>query len=114
MHTRSALAVLSVLFAALGFAGISFAHESGHITIGEEEAIGKGTEVVTLLVKRGKIEKSWGAAVLDKAELKVTGPRQWHLVYRNGATAEPEKDRLFVFLTADGQLLGANFTGEAR
>jgi len=110
MRTRSILVWMFLL----GFSGLTTAHEGGHVTIEKEEAVQKSEQVVRLLVSRGKVEASWADAVLYAAELKVVGPRQWHVVFRNEQASEPDKKVLYVFLTADGQLLGANFTGEAR
>lgn len=107
----TALLILAVL---LGTGGSLAAHEGGHVTLEQDAAVRKGEEVVELLVRRGKLHGSWSGAALDAAELKVTGPRQWHLTFRNDAAPAPEQRRLFIFLTADGQLLGANFKGEAR
>lgn len=107
-----ALALAWLVLAAA--AGPALGH-AGHETIPEEQAVVQGRELIGLLVKRGKLDASWGAASLEGAALELPeGIDRWHLVFRNDREADPARRRLHVFLNYDGQFLGANFTGESR
>ena len=114
MRPRLRSAAVCMVLIIVGYGEIAPAHEDGHVTIEKEEAVQKGMEIVQLLVSRGKLEASWADAVLDEAELKVVDLEQWRVVFRNEQASDPDKEKLFIFLTADGQLLGANFTGDVR
>lgn len=91
----------------------AWAH-GGHETIPEEEAVRRARAVQELLVRRGRLGPEWAGAGVEAAELRmVDGVERWVVVFRN-PDAPPGRDRLHVFLHYDGQVLGANFSGETK
>jgi hypothetical protein len=65
------------------------------------------------LVSGGKLDASWRDAQPGKPEL-VDGKKgkEWRVVYRNPAAADKAKDTLYLFFTAPGNFIAANFTGQ--
>ncbi len=65
-----------------------------------------------VLMKSGKLDKSWGAVEYDSITV-VEGKKgnEWKVVYKN--TSEPDKDKstLYMFFTPPGNFIAANFTG---
>ena len=65
------------------------------------------------LVKSGKLDKSWSPVKHDSIAV-VDGKKgkEWKVVYKN--TSEPDKDKsmLYMFFTAPGNFIAANFTGK--
>lgn len=65
------------------------------------------------LTSSGKIEASWKAAKLDKAET-VDGKKskEWKFTYKNTAAKDVAKQTLYMFYALNGNYIGANFTGQ--
>ncbi len=65
------------------------------------------------LVGTGKVETSWSAVKLDKAET-VDGKsmKEWKLTYKNPAAKDPAKQTLYMFYSLTGNFIAANFTGQ--
>lgn len=65
------------------------------------------------LVKAGKLDASWQAAKPEKIEA-VDGKKgkEWKVTLRNPAAADPAKQALYMFFTASGNFMAANFTGQ--
>lgn len=65
------------------------------------------------LVKAGKLDASWQAVPLDKAEL-VDGKKgkEWKLSFKNPAAADATKQTLYLFFSQPGNFIAANHTGQ--
>ncbi|MBW8471453.1 MAG: hypothetical protein K0M67_24595 [Thiobacillus sp.] len=64
------------------------------------------------LVKVGKLDASWQAIPLDKAEL-VDGKKgkEWKLSFKNPAVTDASKQTLYLFFSQPGNFIAANHTG---
>jgi hypothetical protein len=65
------------------------------------------------LVKAGKLDATWQAVPLDKAEL-VDGKKgkEWKLSFKNPAAADAAKQTLYIFFSQPGNFIAANHTGQ--
>jgi len=116
MHT---IAFLAVLAAALAIPTAARADAGGRCHFhGSKPA----TEAVVTdcanqrrdrLVSDGKLDASWRGTQAGTPEL-VDGKKgkEWRVVYRNPAAADKAKDTLYLFFTAPGNFIAANFTGQ--
>jgi len=65
------------------------------------------------LTNAGKLEKSWGAVKHDSISL-VDGKKgkEWRVIYKNPGISDDAKKTLYMFFTAPGNFIAANFTGQ--
>ena len=72
-----------------------------------------GTERKAALVKAGKLDASWQAVKLDKAEL-VDGKKakEWKVTFKNPAAPDAAKQTLYLFFSQPGNFIAANHTGQ--
>lgn len=65
------------------------------------------------LIANGKLEKAWQAVKLEKAEL-VDGKKgkEWRVTFKDPAAKDKAKETLYLFFTAPGNFIAANFTGQ--
>lgn len=65
------------------------------------------------LASGGKIEGSWKGARQEKLE-QVDGKKgkEWRVTFRNPEAKEKGKEALYVFLSLQGNVLAANFSGK--
>lgn len=65
------------------------------------------------LVKAGKLDASWRAVKLDKAEL-VDGKKakEWKVTFKNPAAPDAAKQTLYLFFSQPGNFIAANHTGQ--
>ena len=81
-------------------------------TINEQEATQRATEIVSIIIQKGKIDKSWGAVESVRAEKKkYQYGYEWVVAFNNPKETDQSRQTLYVFLSLDGQYLGANFSG---
>ncbi|NOS36368.1 MAG: hypothetical protein GQ522_07025 [Deltaproteobacteria bacterium] len=93
----------------------SSAHSDGHrgTAIKESEAVAVALKHVKLLLKKGKIEKSWEEVDEGTGKLKQFGKSQeWVVIIKNSKAKDPAKRTLYFFLTLQGKYIAANFTGK--
>ena len=79
-----------------------------------QEQVEKGLQTaLDILVAKKVVEDSWAKIKLEKIESKQfkKGP-EWVATYFDDSKKDKTKKRLYVFITKDGYLNGANFTGE--
>lgn len=102
---------LSVTSAYAGPGGAGHSH--GPVTpITEEQAIKNASEIVAAIVQKGKIDRSWkGIKPTETKKKKNQYDQEWVVTFNNPKIADKEKNTLYVFLSSDGQYLGANFSG---
>jgi hypothetical protein len=111
----TATALLVSLFAApaaLADAGSS-CHFHGSKPATEAVVSDCATRRKVALVKAGKLDASWQAVPLDKAEL-VDGKKgkEWKLSYKNPAAADAAKQTLYLCFSQPGNFIAANHTGQ--
>lgn len=65
------------------------------------------------LISSGKIDKSW-EAIKPAAFEQVDGQRgkEWKVTFKDPAAADKTKENLYMFFTAQGNFIAANFTGK--
>jgi hypothetical protein len=65
------------------------------------------------LIISGKIDKSWQAIAPASFE-QVDGKRgkEWKVTFKDPAAADRTKDTLYMFFTAQGNFIAANFSGK--
>ncbi len=113
-YLTTTLISLFLLMASPVHAGSGHDHGHGHshepVTQAKAEEIAISS--VAKLVQRKKIDDSWTSVAIHKAEQKELGGQlEWVIVFKNEKISDPEKQTLYVFLSAEGQYLAANYTG---
>ncbi len=65
------------------------------------------------LVKAGKLDASWQAVKIDKAEL-VDGKKakEWKVTFKNPAAPDAARQTLYIFFSHPGNFIAANHTGQ--
>ncbi len=88
-------------------------HFHGHAPAKESVITGCANGQKNALVASGKLDTSWRAVAVDKAET-VEGKKmkEWKLTYKNAAEKDPGKQNLYIFYTLTGNFIAANFTGQ--
>ena len=113
------IASIATLIATLAFAPVSFAdaggtcHFHGNAAIKEDILVGCATKYKDGLASKRKIDTSWKAVKLDKAET-VEGKKmkEWKFTFKNPAEKDASKQTLYLFYTLNGHFIAANFTGK--
>lgn len=81
--------------------------------ISESEALKAADGFVDNIIKKGKLDPSWGdikpAKVIQK---KFKKEPEWVVTFENPKAADKEKQTLYVFMSLSGHYLGANFSGK--
>ncbi len=68
---------------------------------------------VEILSKAGQINTSWTAAKIDQVEQKqFAKAKEWVVTLLDSKPTDKSKQKLYVFITSNGYLNGANYTGE--
>ncbi len=64
------------------------------------------------LIASGKIDKSW-QAIKPTAFEQIDGQRgkEWKVTFKDPTAADKTKETLYMFFTAQGNFIAANFTG---
>jgi hypothetical protein len=88
-------------------------HFHGSKPTSESVVTGCAGQNKAALVKAGKLDASWQAVKHDKVEL-VDGKKgkEWKITFKNPAVADKSKETLYMFYTAPGNFIAANFTGQ--
>ncbi|MGV6851980.1 MAG: DUF6488 family protein [bacterium] len=77
--------------------------------VAEQNAMNK----VADLIRKGKLEESWASVEVDAAEIKpFNGKNEWLVTFVNPQASDATKQKLFVFLTMNGEYIAANFSGK--
>ena len=92
-------------------------HDHGHshsqTQINKDTAGKKAQTIVTGLVKRQKIDKTWKGIAANSIEKKGVGNiQEWLVIFKNKNITDKSKQKLYVFLTLGGDYIAANFTGK--
>lgn len=110
---------IATLVATLAFAPTAFAggnggcHFHGNAPIKESILTGCASEQKDALISNGKIDTSWKAVKLDKAEtVEGKSMKEWKFTFKNPTEKDATKQTLYMFYTLTGNFIGANFTGK--
>ena len=91
-------------------------HDHGshsHDPVSQSQAEANAMKNVARLVARGKIDSSWEAVKVARAEKKEFGGKQeWVVSFKNEKIDDEEKQTLYVFLSLTGEYIAANYTGQ--
>jgi hypothetical protein len=113
-HTSIAIALAAAFVGTPAFADKgSSCHFHGSAPAKEETVLTCAAQRKDALVASGKLEASWKRIQHDKVE-QVDGKKgkEWKVTFTNPAVADKAKQTLYVFLSAPGNVLAANFTGK--
>ena len=108
------LLALLTLAAPIAYAGGGGGcHFHGNKPADKETVMECAVERRDALIKGGKIDATWKSAAQDKLEL-VDGKKgkEWKVSFKDGAAKDKSKEALYMFFTASGNFIAANFTGQ--
>ncbi len=110
--TFASAAILSFSVSAFADKGNS-CHFHGSTPAKEETVLKCAAQRKDTLVASGKLDPSWKGVKQEKIE-QVDGKKgkEWKVIFRNPAATDKDKQALYVFLSAPGNVLAANFTGK--
>ncbi len=88
-------------------------HFHGSKAAPQETVSGCASKRQQALVATGKIDKTW-LAIKPSAFEQVDGKRgkEWKVTFKDPAAADKTKENLYMFFTAQGNFIAANFTGK--
>ena len=88
-------------------------HFHGSKPAAEATVLGCAQQRKEALVKAGKIDAPWQAIKHDKVEA-VDGKKgkEWKVTFKDPAAKDKAKETLYIFFTAPGNFIAANFTGQ--
>jgi len=88
-------------------------HSHSHTAVNQKVASSNASEIVTALINRNKLDKSWGSISASSVEkITVQGNPEWKIIFVNEKISNPDKQKLYVFLTLGGDYIAANFSGK--
>jgi hypothetical protein len=116
---KNIISIAAIAAASFSFAPQVLASEGGSCHFHgskpskESVVVGCATKQKDALIKKGRLEATWQAVPLDKAE-QVDGKsaKEWKLTFKNPAATDKTKDTLTMFFTLPGNFIAANFTGK--
>ena len=107
-----------VAFIALLTIGISTlsAHGGGsthkHEGISEAKIKSIASEHMLKLINEKKVDKSWSKSSIINSEKKIFNKKvEWVVSFGNDYLSNVEKQILYIFVSQDGKITGANYTG---
>ena len=78
----------------------------------KEKVLKNALSAVAAIVKKNKIEASWAEVKHSEAKKKMfKHGQEWVVTFDNPKVSNQKKKTLYVFISLDGQYLGANFSG---
>lgn len=110
---RYIFCLLTALFLSATSVYAGAGHSHGPVTpVKEEQVLKNASATIAEIVKKGKLDASWGGVKPAEAKtIKGQYGQEWVVIFNNPKIADKEKKTLYVFLSLDGQYLGANYTG---
>ena len=112
IKTAVVTALMSVIYNPL------YAHGGGNHTheresISEERIETIATQELSRLAKDKKIARSWlSAPRLNVRKESFGNKTEWVVSYKNKLLRDKSKHILYIFVTLDGKIAGANYTGK--
>lgn len=118
MQIKTMILTLALTVSPLtALAGGGHGHSHGTAQVSAEVAQSQAETVanmrVSILVNKGKIDKSWKSIKVASAEKKMNGHQtEWVVTYNNDQMTDTAKRTLYVFISSTGDYIAANFTGK--
>jgi len=119
---RLNILLLGFIFSAFTFlvmAGNQHDHDSDHghshsQMVGDEvTATENATNIVATLVEKNKLDKSWVSITASSVEKQTfEGNAEWVVSFVNAEITDLAMQKLYVFLTVNGEYIAANYTGK--
>ena len=113
-NIATTLILSSLLFGTPVIAGSGHDHGHSHAQapVNKETAEKNAEKVVASLVESNKLDKSWSSEIASGSEKKVfSGRPEWVVSFTNDRISDTSKQKLYVFLTLEGDYIAANYTG---
>ena len=105
------LLTVLTLSATSAYAGSGHSHAAPAAPVTEDQAIQNASGVVDAIVQKGKLEASWADVKPTEAKKKMNKfGEEWVVSFNNPKITDQEKNALYVFLSLDGQYLGASYS----
>lgn len=110
--TIASAAVLGLTPPAFASAGGS-CHFHGNKPAAEATVVSCAVQRKDVLATSGKIDAAWKAVKQEKIE-QVEGKKgkEWKVTFKDPAARDKTKETLYMFFTAPGNFIAANFTGQ--
>jgi hypothetical protein len=113
------LLMITIITASLGATDLVLAdersgcHFHGNKAASSETVAGCALQRKEILIKNGKIDKSWQPISQDKIE-QVEGKKgkEWMVTFQDPNAKDKTKETLYMFFTTTGNFIAANFTGK--
>ena len=88
-------------------------HFHGNKPAAEATVSGCAQQRKASLLKGGKLDPSWQAVAPNRIEL-VDGKKgkEWKVTFKHPTPADKSQETLYMFFTASGNFIAANFTGQ--
>lgn len=92
----------------------AFGHPGHDGNVSEQELIVRAKFNIGLLVEKNKLDESWQSqAEFQSMEKRYAGEEvEYKLMFANPQIKDTAKANLYVFLTAAGEYVAANFSGK--
>lgn len=88
-------------------------HKHAKQEMSEDSVQALATVEVKRLVQAKKIPRSWMNTPRQTVRKVIFGNKmEWQVSYKNKAIPEKKKRILYIFLTLDGKISGANYSGK--
>jgi hypothetical protein len=113
-HPRFAVLAFAFALSAPALAGPGGScHFHGSKPATEAVVVDCATQRKDELIAKGKLDKSWQTAKVHGAELMdAKKGKEWRVTFRDPSAKEKGKETLYMFFTAPGNFVAANFTGQ--
>lgn len=99
------------------FAGGNHSHGHSHshepAAVNEDVAKDNASKVVSKLIEEKKLDESWSSIKATSVEKKMVNNKpEWVVTFVNNTVTDTTKQKLYIFHTAGGEYIAANFTGK--
>lgn len=109
---KIAIFALLLIFGTSPLVAHGGAHSHKSSEIPEEKIRDIASAYVDRLINESKIERSWLKSSIINSEKKIFNKNvEWVVSFGNDYLKDVEKQILYVFVTMDGKITGANYTG---
>ncbi len=111
----------TVITLALGLTSIyasgSHSHGNGHShtqkEVSQKTIKGQANQVLSGLIKKGKINKSWAyTPIKDMKKKQFHHNMEWVVSYENKKIQNKMEQTLYIFISLTGEATGVNYTGK--
>ena len=105
--------VVLLIFSVTGvYAGAGHSH-GPKTEITESQASAQAVQIVTDIIKKGKLDASWAQVQPAEVQRKtIKGSPEWVITINNPGEKDPAKQKLYIFLSLYGDYIAANHTGD--